>query len=99
MKVWCERHWRPYAERRGNGLKANAQVIQALVDSQEFQTRCGEDATADRQNKVLGQIVAEFGGVCCFLGDDKMAEILSTSPNDPTKAPEGNFMSPSSEGS
>ena len=76
--TWCERHWQPYRERRGNGVQAAILLTQALVNDEAFMRRCGWNpdtgarADTDRMNAEMEKLKP----ICDYLGDAKMDEIF-----------------------
>ena len=90
---WCDRHWQPYQEGRASGIVASVLLMQYTVNDERFMRKCGydpaegklADASPKSMNQAIDEVTEEYGGLCCFLGDAKMDEILHKAMRTPAE--------------
>ena len=79
IKQWCDRHWQPYRDMRGNGLLASVLLMQALIDHRPAMDEAGLIQAMDRVSTeaALNLVMQRHQPICCWLGDELMDRIFA----------------------
>lgn len=80
-KQWCEAHWQPYRESKGNGLLATVLLMQATLEDPAFmlEARTMYGRPGRVPTDVMNTVLTRHSPICCYLGDEKLAAILEQS--------------------
>lgn len=78
MKLWCDKHYAPFKEGKSNPELADELLRQKLLNSEKFLADCGTtEPTKPLQLRVMSALITKHGGICCFLGDAVVDQIVT----------------------
>lgn len=76
--TWCDAHWSKFKDNKVRGTAGSMLLLMRVSQDPAFRTLCSitdsfyDEIVPAMINEKLGQI----GFLCCYMGDDVMAEIL-----------------------
>ena len=80
---WCDKHWEPFKNgslaRTHNGILSTILLITALFEDKTFVIYVG------KKTELINTKMREISPLCCYLGDEKMAQILEDCKNENIK--------------
>lgn len=81
LRVWCERHWKPYQDGRANGARATTQLVSAFTNTLNMICHSEQEFWgAIQQTHDAGK------PLCCLLDEPDHDElIMNAGPADPER--------------
>lgn len=78
MKLWCDKHFAPFAEGKSNATIADELLRQKLLNNEKFLADCGTtEPSKPLQLRVMSALISKHGGICCFLGDEVVSQVVT----------------------